>query len=80
MKKTNKQRSLQCDRCKNYFDVDKNNMYAIGIRHGIVCLDCWNKTMQEVTDQQTKTQKGTERQFNLGGYDNQIYKSNTEKD
>ena len=80
MKKTNKQRSLQCDRCKNYFDVDKNNMYAIGIRHGIVCLDCWNKTMQEIADEQVKTPKETERQFNLGGYDNQIYKSNTEKD
>ena len=80
MKKTNKQRSLQCDRCGNHFDVDKDNMYAIGIRHGVVCLDCWNKTMQEVSDQQNKISKPPERQFNVGGYDNRIYKSDTEND
>ena len=55
-------------------------MYAIGIRHGVVCLDCWNKTMQEVSDQQNKISNPPERQFNVGGYDNRIYKSNTEKD
>tara|TARA_R100001198_G_C5036743_1_gene99592 strand:- start:239 stop:349 length:111 start_codon:yes stop_codon:yes gene_type:complete len=36
--------------------------------------------MEEATKEQKKQPKETERQFNLGGYDNQIYKSNTEKD
>jgi len=79
-KKSNKDRSLVCDRCKSYFDMEKHNMYAIGFRYGQVCGQCWEKTMQEVADEQIKTPKETERQFNLGGYDNQIYKSNTEKD
>lgn len=79
-KKSNKDRSLQCNRCKSYFDIEKHNMFAIGIKYSTVCLPCWEKTMQEVADEQIKTPKETERQFNLGGYDNQIYKSNTEKD
>tara|TARA_E500000178_G_C16896291_1_gene695944 strand:- start:314 stop:538 length:225 start_codon:yes stop_codon:yes gene_type:complete len=74
MKKTNKQRSLQCDSCKNYFDVDKNNMYAIGMKFGVVCLDCWTKTMQELVEEQVKTKNKPERNFNLGGYDPNIWK------
>ena len=74
MKKTNKQRSLQCDSCKNYFDVDKNNMYAIGMKFGVVCLDCWTKTMQELVEEQVKTKNEPKTNFNLGGYDPNIYK------
>jgi hypothetical protein len=55
-------------------------MYAIGHKYGQVCGRCWDITMEEVIKEQKKQPKETERQFNLGGYDNQIYKSNTEKD
>ena len=74
MKKTNKQRSLQCDSCKNYFDVDKNNMYAIGMKFGVVCLSCWESTMKQLSEEQKKVIKQTEPQFNLGGYDPNIWK------
>jgi len=74
MKKTNKQRSLQCDSCKNYFDVDKNNMYAIGMKYGVVCLSCWEQTMKQLSEEQVKTKNEPERNFNLGGYDPNIYK------
>lgn len=73
-KKTNKDRSLQCNRCKLYFDVEKNNMYAIGMKYGVVCLDCWTKTMQQLVEEQVKTKNEPERNFNLGGYDPNIYK------
>ncbi len=56
-------------------------MYAIGqSQYGQVCSRCWQITMDELIKEQKKQPKETERQFNLGGYDNQIYKSNTEKD
>ena len=77
-KRTNKQSSLKCDRCYFYFRFTE--MYAIGHKYGQVCGRCWNITMEEVIKEQKKQPKETERQFNLGGYDNQIYKSNTEKD
>lgn len=78
MKLTNKQSSLKCDRCYHYFRYTE--MYAIGHKFGVVCNRCHDITMQEIIKEQIKTPKETERQFNLGGYDNQIYKSNTEKD
>ena len=46
MKKTNKQRSLQCDRCGNYFDVDKEET-AIKLSESLNKKDncnswCWS--------------------------------------
>lgn len=73
-KRSNKDRSLQCNRCKLHFDVEKNNMYAIGMKYGVVCLDCWEKTMKELVEEQVKTKNEPERKFNLGGYDPDIYK------
>ena len=78
MKRSNKQSSLKCDRCYHYFRYTE--MYAIGHKYGQVCNRCWQITMEEIIEEQKKQPKETERQFNLGGYDNQIYKSNTEKD
>tara|TARA_E500000318_G_scaffold106350_1_gene114233 strand:- start:612 stop:788 length:177 start_codon:yes stop_codon:yes gene_type:complete len=57
-----------------YFDVEKNNMYAIGMKYGVVCLDCWTKTMQELVEEQVKTKNEPKTNFNLGGYDPNIYK------
>jgi hypothetical protein len=49
-------------------------MYAIGMKYGVVCLDCWEKTMKELVEEQVKTKNEPERKFNLGGYDPDIYK------
>jgi len=78
MKLSNKNSTLKCDRCKHLFNYKQ--MYAIGNNWGVVCDRCWHISMEEVAEAQGKKTKKAEPQFNLGGYDNQIYKSNTDKD
>tara|TARA_R100000458_G_C8222699_1_gene206554 strand:+ start:745 stop:978 length:234 start_codon:yes stop_codon:yes gene_type:complete len=76
MKLTNKKRSVKCNRCYIIKDVSKAPMYAIGSEWGVLCEKCWQISMNERMQNQKKTPKKhiLEDNFNLDGYDENIFK------